>query len=414
MYSFIDLFAGCGGLSEGFLDTNKYKGIAHVEWELPMVNTLRNRLVTKWDHTYEDAEKSVIHFDIQKTEELIKGGWTEESIQEFSNTNHIDIVEKGINGLLDSKKVDVIIGGPPCQAYSIHGRAKDKNSMKDDYRNYLFESFVKLVDQYKPKIFVFENVPGILTAKPGGINITERIFKAFSNIDYKILNPSELSNAIFDVVNYGVPQSRKRVIIIGVEKDSNFDIEEIYSLIRSKQDLNNKKTVLDSIADLPKLYPLNEIIKVKGKNISHNYDKESEHLQHTPRFHNLRDLKIFKEWINNGMNYYSQKDKTDYYYSKTGKITLYAKYKNLEWNKPSHTIVAHLEKDGLMFIHPDPEQSRSITIREAARLMSFPDDYKFIGSNAKCYKMIGNAVPVKFSKIIAESISEYLTNKLQK
>lgn len=414
MYSFIDLFAGCGGLSEGFLDTNKYKGIAHVEWELPMVNTLRNRLVTKWDHTYEDAEKSVIHFDIQKTEELIKGGWTEESIQEFSNTNHIDIVENGINGLLDSKTVDVIIGGPPCQAYSIHGRAKDKNSMKDDYRNYLFESFVKLVDQYKPKIFVFENVPGILTAKPGGVNITERIFKAFSNIDYKILNPSELSNAVFDVVNYGVPQSRKRVIIIGVEKNSSFDVEEIYSLIRSKQDLNNKKTVLDSIADLPKLYPLNEIIKVKGKNISHNYDKESEHLQHTPRFHNLRDLKIFKEWINNGMNYYSQKDKTNYYYSKTGKITLYAKYKNLEWNKPSHTIVAHLEKDGLMFIHPDPEQSRSITIREAARLMSFPDDYKFIGSNAKCYKMIGNAVPVKFSKIIAESISEYLTNKLQK
>jgi len=414
MYSFIDLFAGCGGLSEGFLDTNKYKGIAHVEWELPMVNTLRNRLVTKWDHTYEDAEKSVIHFDIQKTEELIEGGWTEESIQEFSNTNHIDIVEKGINGLLDSKTVDVIIGGPPCQAYSIHGRAKDKNSMKDDYRNYLFESFVKLVDQYKPKIFVFENVPGILTAKPGGVNITERIFKAFSNIDYKILNPSELSNAVFDVVNYGVPQSRKRVIIIGVEKNSSFDVEEIYSLIRSKQNLNNKKTVLDAIADLPKLYPLNEIIKVKGRNISHNYDKESEHLQHTPRFHNLRDLKIFKEWISNGMNYYSQKDKTDYYYSKTGKITLYAKYKNLEWNKPSHTIVAHLEKDGLMFIHPDPEQSRSITIREAARLMSFPDDYKFIGSNAKCYKMIGNAVPVKFSKIIAESISEYLTNKLQK
>ena len=113
------------------------------------------------------------------------------------------------------------------------------------------------------------------------------------------------------------------------------------------------------------------------------------------------------------MNYYSQKDKIDYYYSKTGKTTLYAKYKNLEWNKPSHTIVAHLEKDGLMFIHPDPEQSRSITIREAARLMSFPDDYKFLGSNAKCYKMIGNAVPVKFSKIIAESISEYLTNNIK-
>jgi len=411
MYSFIDLFAGCGGLSEGFLSTNKYKGVAHVEWELPMVNTLRNRLVTKWDHTLEDAEKRVIHFDIQKTEELIEGDWSEEAVQEFSITNHIDIVEKGINGLIENKTVDIIIGGPPCQAYSIHGRAKDKNSMKDDYRNYLFESFVKLVDQYKPKIFVFENVPGILTAKPGGVNITERIFESFDNINYKILKPDELPNAIFDVVNYGVAQSRKRVIIIGINKDSNFELEDIYSIIRSKQNLNNKITVLDSIADLPKLSPLKENIKIKGKNISHSCDKESELLQHSPRYHNKRDLNIFKEWIINGMNYCSQKEKIDYYYRKTGKTTLYAKYKNLEWNKPSHTIVAHLQKDGLMFIHPDPEQSRSITIREAARLMSFPDDYKFLGSNAKCYKMIGNAVPVKFSRIIAESISEFLTNK---
>lgn len=412
MYSFIDLFAGCGGLSEGFLSTNKYKGVAHVEWELPMVNTLRNRLVTKWNHTLEDAEKSVIHFDIQKTEELTQGNWSEESITKFSITNHPDIVKEGINGIVKNKAVDIIIGGPPCQAYSIHGRATDKFSMKDDYRNYLFESFVKLVDQFKPKIFVFENVPGILTAKPGGVNITERIFESFNAIGYKILSPNELSNAVFDVVNYGVAQSRKRVIIIGVEKNSNFELEEIYSLIRNKQDLNNKKTVFDSIADLPKLYPLKEIVKVYGKNTSHNCDKESENLQHIPRFHNKRDLNIFREWIKNGMNYYSQKDKIDYYRSKTGKTTLYAKYKNLEWSKPSHTIVAHLEKDGLMFIHPDAEQSRSITIREAARLMSFPDDYRFIGSNAKCYKMIGNAVPIKFSKIIAESISEYLTINL--
>ena len=412
MYSFIDLFAGCGGLSEGFLSTNKFVGIAHVEWELPMVNTLRNRLVTKWKHSYEDAEKSVIHFDIQKTEELIKGNWSEESKKAYLNTNHIDIIEKGIDGLINNKSVDIIIGGPPCQAYSIHGRATDKNSMKYDYRNYLFESFVKLVDQYKPKIFVFENVPGILTAKPGGVNITERIFESFNGIGYEILSPSELSNAVFDVVNYGVAQSRKRVIIIGVRKYSNFDLDQIYSLIRNKQDVNNKKTVLDSIGDLPKLYPLKEILKINGKNISHNCDKDSELIQHIPRFHNKRDLNIFREWINNRMNYYSQKDKIDFYQSKTGKTTLYAKYKNLEWSKPSHTIVAHLEKDGLMFIHPDAEQSRSITIREAARLMSFPDDYSFMGSNAKCYKMIGNAVPVKFSNIIAESISEYLTNKI--
>jgi len=269
MYSFVDLFAGCGGLSEGFLSTNKFKGIAHVEWELPMVNTLRNRLITKWNHTLDDAEKRVIHFDIQKTEELINGDWSEESLKDFSYTNHKDIVGNGINSLLDIDNVDIIIGGPPCQAYSIHGRAKDKNSMQDDYRNFLFESFVKIVDQYKPKLFVFENVPGILTAKPGGVNITERIFEAFDNINYKILTPDELPKAVFDVVNYGVAQSRKRVIIIGVTKDSNFDLNDIYAIIRNKQNLN-KKTVLDSIADLPKLYPLEKSKKAGRKNISHN------------------------------------------------------------------------------------------------------------------------------------------------
>ena len=106
------------------------------------------------------------------------------------------------------------------------------------------------------------------------------------------------------------------------------------------------------------------------------------------------------------MNYSSHKDKVEYYLKKTGKNTLYSKYKNLEWNKQSHTIVAHLEKDGLMFIHPDAEQARSITVREAARLMTFPDDFIFVGNSSKNYKMIGNAVPVQFAKVLAETICE--------
>lgn len=165
--TFIDLFAGCGGLSEGFLQSSDYEALAHVEWEVPMVTTLRNRLIQKWNHSEEDALKRVIHFDIQKTDELINGRWNNESIQNYSSSNHQDIVESGLRGLIGKQKVNLIIGGPPCQAYSIAGRAQDKNSMKDDYRNYLFESFVKVVNEFKPEIFVFENVPGLLSAKPG-------------------------------------------------------------------------------------------------------------------------------------------------------------------------------------------------------------------------------------------------------
>ena len=158
-YTFIDLFAGCGGLSEGFLQTEKFEGLAHVEWETPMVNTLRQRLIDKWHHSENEAKKRVIKFDVQKTEELIHGNWTEETKKLYEKENHESVVEKGLAGLVGNETVDLIIGGPPCQAYSIAGRAQDPNSMKDDYRNYLFESFVKIVAFFKPKAFVFENVP---------------------------------------------------------------------------------------------------------------------------------------------------------------------------------------------------------------------------------------------------------------
>ena len=158
----IDLFAGAGGLSEGFLEQGKFNFLAHVEWEKPMVDTLRNNLVKRWNYTEEHAKKAVVLFDVQKTDELLKGNWSEETKQMYEKYNDNLIVSKGLDGIINKQKVDVIIGGPPCQAYSIAGRAQDPNSMRDDYRNYLFESFVKIVDYYRPSVFVFENVPGIL------------------------------------------------------------------------------------------------------------------------------------------------------------------------------------------------------------------------------------------------------------
>lgn len=403
-FTFIDLFAGCGGLSEGFLTTEKFEGLAHIEWEFPMVETLRNRLIKKWNYKDESAIKEVIHFDIQKTEELINGNWTNKSKSEYGSTNHQDIIEKGLKGLIGNKKIDLIIGGPPCQAYSIAGRAQDKYSMKYDYRNYLFESFVKIVDYYKPEIFLFENVPGILSAKPGDKNVTERIFEAFDEIGYKIRNPHDLKKSLYLASDFGVPQKRNRIIIIGVKKRGNIKLEDIYSFI-NKEKVKIEKTTRDAIGDLPKIFPL---INPKKKESHYNSIDNNIFPNHSPRFHNERDVSIFKEWVLENMNLKSSIEKMNYYKQKTGKISVHIKYRNLEWDKPSPTIVAHLHKDGLMFIHPDSDQARSITVREAARLQTFPDDFEFLSTIGNNYKMIGNAVPVLMAKKIANGIYNYL------
>jgi len=404
--TFIDLFSGCGGLSEGFLTSGNFEGLAHVEWELPMVKTLRNRLQQKWNHSEEEVNEKVIHFDIQKSSELINGSWSDESILKFGETNSSLIIESGLEGIIKDK-VDLIIGGPPCQAYSIAGRAQDKNSMKDDYRNFLFESFIKVVDYYRPKMFVFENVTGMLSAKTDGVLVVDRIFEAFKKIGYNILPPERIKESIVNSNEYGVPQSRNRVIIIGVKDDTDdTTLNSVYSELKSSSIKNTPKTVRDAIGDLKSFYPLEDSIRIEGRNISHsNYDFEDR--IHFPRFHNKRDISIFKEWTIGKYNSKKLNEQLEFYSLKTGKESTHNKYRNLEWNKPSPTIVAHLQKDGLLFIHPDPKQSRTLTVREAARLQSFPDDYQFLGSQGFNYKMIGNAVPPLLSEKIAKVIYSF-------
>ena len=406
IYTFIDLFAGCGGLSEGFMESGHFRGLAHIEWEFPMVQTLRNRLVQKWNESAEQAEKRVILFDIQRTDELLNGDWSQESIDLYGKYNSTE-TQHGLKQLINEESVDLIIGGPPCQAYSIHGRATDKNSMQDDYRNYLFESFVKVVDDIKPKAFIFENVTGMLSAKPGGKPVVERIYKAVKEIGYTILEPQKFKDAVYNAYDYSVPQNRERVILCGVRNDSGLSISDFYKEL--SQNRNDKHlTVRNAIGLLPPIYPLDVIEKIKGRNVSHYATDESDKF-HLPRHCSARDIKVFREWIANDMNKCSQQESIDFYKKVTGKDTLYRKYRNLEWDKPSPTVVAHLQKDGFMFIHPDIEQARFITIREAALLMSFPKDYEFIGNRAYCYKMIGNAVPVNFAKAIAESIYKIIS-----
>ena len=394
----IDLFSGCGGLTDGFLQTGKYKTLAAVDWELPTIQTLKKRLSLKWN--YDLSLENIIHFDIQRTEELING---------FNDPTYGK--NKGLDKIIGVKNVDLIIGGPPCQAYSIAGRVRDKNGMQDDYRNFLFESYVKIVDHYQPKAFVFENVEGILSAKPGGISIVKRVKQAFKRIGFEITD-SLRENALFDTSYFNVPQKRKRVIIFGVQKSktSKKEVNRFYSLMKSRSTkfpLNSKI----AFQNLPKIYPSN-----KGSKYSHMVKENGivSPKNHEPRMHNERDIEIFKllaRDICTGVEQYtSTKALIKLYKEKTGKDSKFHKYHVIREDKPSNTIPAHLYKDGLRHIHPDPEQARSITVREAARIQTFADDFEFFGSRSDQYKMIGNAVPPEFSKIIAQTIAEMLNN----
>ena len=398
IYHTIELFAGCGGLLEGFLQQGGFDTLACVEWETYPCETLVKRLSTKWRH--KNAKNEVVRFDIQRTEELING---------FEDKEYG--IHEGLSKLIGNQNVDVIVGGPPCQAYSLAGRIRDEHGMKEDYRNYLFESYINIVNFFKPKFFVFENVIGLLSAAPDGYPIVNRIKDTFLEAGYKVAD--NFRDTLFEVADYGVPQHRKRVIIIGVRIEDFGDdvtsqmISDFYKNVMPSL-RKPQRTVADAIGDLPKIYPLEEPIKEKGKKYSHAPILSEIVLNHIPRFHSKRDIEVFRflaDDIKSGRKEYTSIEKLKELYTKvTGKTSNIHKYYVLRNDEPSNTIPAHLYKDGMRHIHPDPEQARSITVREAARLQTFPDDFEFLGSNMAQYKMIGNAVPVDFAKIVAEAL----------
>lgn len=404
MYKFIDLFAGCGGLEDGFLQSGKYTDIAAVEWLKPQVNTLIHRLETKWN--IPDAKERVMHFDIQREEELFSG-WDD---KKFGNSNGLDYFVDKAEG------IDVIIGGPPCQAYSIAGRVRDENGMHDDYRNYLFEHYLNVVDRYRPKAFVFENVPGILSAAPGGVPITDLIREGFLNINYDIVE--DLKIAKLNASEYGVPQNRERVIIVGIDKNRYNNSQEIllkfYSEVLEKYKENRKITVREAIGDLPACMPYFDEEHHK-KRISH-MTPETTITWQKPRYHNLRDMDTFKilaDDIESGRREYDSKKISELYEKKVGSKSPIHRYHVLEPDIPSTTIIAHLYKDGNRFIHYDSKQCRSITVREAARLQSFDDDFEFVGAQGNAYQMIGNAVPPQLAKRIALALSDMMEEYLE-
>lgn len=395
----IDLFAGCGGLEDGFLQTGRYEDIAAVEWLKPQVNTLIHRLKTKWQVA--DAEERVMHFDIQREEELF-GGWDD---PEFGKGKGLDHFVKAADG------IDIIIGGPPCQAYSVAGRVRDENGMRDDYRNYLFEHYLNVVNRYRPKVFVFENVPGILSAAPDGTPITSLIRKGFEQIGYDIIE--DLKIAKVNASDYSVPQNRERMIIVGIDtkrcKHTQKLLEAFYDELLPRQKGERKITVREAIGDLPACAPFYD--EEHHKKRKSHITPECDITWHKPRYHNLRDMDTFRtlaEDIESGRREYDSKKISELYEEKIGSKSPIHRYHVLESDLPSTTIIAHLYKDGNRFIHYDSKQSRSITVREAARLQSFADDFEFVGSQGNAYQMIGNAVPPVLAKAVGTAISELL------
>lgn len=390
-FTFIDLFAGCGGLSEGFYMQN-FEALAHVELNHFACETLRTRMK---HYDYKNADDAVLEQDITSPD-----------------------INKKIAKVIGKREVDVIIGGPPCQAYSSLGRAKDENGMKLDPRNYLFESYVKILNKFKPKIFVFENVTGILTATINGEKIVNKIISALSknyNVDF------DPKVNVLNTVNYGVPQIRQRVIFIGVRKDLNLNPLDIYKNIikthyapgENNSNLLKYVTVKDAIYELPKLTP-----GEGKKQVDFNYSLNNEFLKrigsktnvlfdHIARNNNELDQRRYELMAKNKWTFQELLDNKPELRHENPRL-FNNSYVVQFWDYPARTIIAHLYKDGNQFIHPDYKQHRSITVREAARLQSFPDNFIFEGSRTEQYKQIGNAVPPLFAEAIAKSIKKEL------
>lgn len=391
-YTFIDLFAGCGGLSEGFYKCG-YKALLHLEIDSVACETLKTRM-KYYGYDNKEIDDAVLCADI-------------------TGENIIAEIDNRVK-----ETVDIIIGGPPCQAFSSVGRAQSPDSMNNDPRNYLFENYLKILNHVKPKMFIFENVKGILTAKPKGVKIFERIIREMSET-YNVVDDAGV--VLLNAADYGVPQIRERVILIGVRKDIDYiNVNQIYSDIRKTnsnddENLPDYFTVKDAIADLPKLLPGESANKViaESKNTKNAYlekisNDSSLVYNHEARKHNAQDIERYrilsshKNWQLKDL----QKVRPDLVHHDPKHFG--NRYTVQEWDKPGKTVVAHLYKDGNLFIHPDPEQARTFTVREAARIQSFPDDFVFEGSRTQQYKQVGNAVPPLMAEAFAKTLKNYL------
>ena len=409
MINYIDLFAGAGGLSEGFSEMG-FNPVAHVEMNPEACNTLRTRacyyylLKENKLNLYRDYLLGKMSRDALYS--TVPGLVTDTVINQTMSENNMPELFDRINTLLakqEVQKIDLLVGGPPCQAYSVVGRAVKSDGMANDPRNFLYKLYIMVLTKYQPEMFVFENVPGLLTASKGKYlkDMGEAFDAAGYEIKYRILNS----------VDFGVLQNRRRVILIGWKKGSNHFYPEFKAI-------ENRFTVADILNDLPAIQAGEESRNYRTNRIG-RYLAESGIRQqddvltwHISRPNIERDKKIYRIVVETW-----NKEKRRVKYSELpfelcthkNRNAFLDRFKVVAADLPaSHTMMAHISKDGHYFIHPDIDQTRSISVREAARIQSFPDNYFFEGARTAAFTQIGNAVPPLMAKGIAKELLKQL------
>ncbi len=524
----IDLFAGPGGLGEGFSayrpeDKQVFKIAISIEKEDSAHRTLLLRsLFRQFDpKNVPDAYYSFLRGELGKhpEDQLYKMPEIKKHLKKAEQEAQkielgVDSPRKVYKKIRDAIGNDecILIGGPPCQAYSLVGRSRnsgDKEYVAEkDHRNFLYREYLKIISKFQPQVFVMENVKGILSAKIDGQLIFDSIRKDLQNPlnstrvhpennkiakKYKIYSfvsqagePDLLNydedidphDFIIRMENYGLPQTRHRVILLGIREDIANNLDTFNKLQVNK----TKPTVKDVISDLPKLRSrlskgkdsvetwreaitgikkttLNKIKKSEyvtkefyEKFIS-QIDKikdspdiigEDKGLQKTVNYNKKLTTEL-KEWfkddrlgnyiVNHEARGHISSDLHRYlYYSTFSEIygtspkssnlpkALWPNHKNFstgkfadrfrvqQANSQGTTVTCHISKDGHYFIHYDPKQCRSLTVREAARIQTFPDNYYFVGTRTQQYVQVGNAVPPYLAKQVAGLVYEIINN----
>lgn len=359
----IDLFSGCGGLSLGFIKDG-YTVKNAVELDVNIANSY------KMNH----PEVDVIVGDIRNIDQ---------------------------SGFFKLGDADVIIGGPPCQGFSMAG-SRIRNGFIDDPRNYLFKHYFNVVKSVKPRAFVMENVKGIMTMQGG--KIFEEILKIFSDAELLEGEPYNLHYKVIKALEFGIPQKRERMIIIGT-KNTNFNFDELwqqtkYEILQDYPHYFDIVTVEDAIGNLGAT-TMDGIIDNPVPITNYQKYLATDRLKitnHTKTNHSKIAVDRMSR-IANGKNYTALKETINSVHS--------GSYGRLCWDEQAPTITTRFDTPaGGRFIHPT--ENRTLSPREAARIQSFPDNFIFYGNKTSICKQIGNAVPPKISYFLARLIDNIL------
>lgn len=410
---YLDLFAGAGGLSEGFIRAG-FIPVSHVEMDTAACYTLKTRLAYKWlqAHGREQVYNDYLNGDITRDEFYAKipNSVLSTVLNYEISWDNIEEIFKRVDENLKGKKIDLIVGGPPCQAYSLIGRARDVNSMLGDKRNYLYILYGEFLKRYKPKYFVFENVLGLLSAKDTDEQLHfDKMRKLFRECGYK----TEYKQ--LNAADYGVLQNRKRIILIGKYGAE----QEFYPNIQQEE---RRYMVEEIFRDLPSLQAgegqvrPEQTLDYQGTYLYESGIKQVNYQMitfHCARPNTDQDKEIYRIAVrlwDREQKRLSYVDLPEHLRTQNNMDSFLDRFKVVASNiECSQTVVAHVAKDGHYFIHPDIRQNRSLTPRELARLQTFPDDFFFESMSGKAsrtsaFKQIGNAVPVCLAEKVARAL----------